>query len=190
MSQPTLSLLPDHRSDLSGSFVDTFASLAKYFTLADATNDDDMECARAVANVLTGVVHSSDTDCDYYPCTLSGADPTSDEFFAALAVARDARCKVSGWDNPKLEVVRAVAGKGEGSALALISRLNANELENASDYLEDEEAMDAAIAKLAALGPIVGVQLCTDDGASKVVLTLARRPNGTHVGLFTVRVET
>lgn len=192
MSLPKLSLLPDHRSELSESFEDTFASLEKYFTLTDAPNDDDTEAARSVASLLAEVQHSSDVDCEYYPCTLSGADPTSDEFFAALGVARDQRCEVSGWDNPKLEVTRAVAGEDVGSALALITRLNTHELTDLSSYVteEDKTAIDAAIARLAALGPIVGVQLCTDDGASKVQLTLARRPNGSHVGVLTIAIET
>lgn len=192
MSRPTLSFLPDHRAEMADIYEDTFASLGNYFTLADAPNDDDTEAARTVAGALEGEVHSSDVDCDFYPCTLSGMDPTSDEFFAALGVARDARCKVSGWDNPKLEVRRAEPGEGEGSALALITRLNASELEDVAEYLgpDGKEPIDAAIARLEALGPIVGIQLCTDDGASKVVLTLARRPNGVHVGVLAIRIET
>lgn len=192
MSLPTLSFLPEHRAELVDIYEDTFASLEKYFTLADAPDNDDTEAARTVAGALAGEVHSSDVDSDFYPCVLSGMDPTSDEFFAALGVARDARCKVSGWDNPKLEVLRAQPGEGEGSALALITRLNASELEDVPNYLgpSGKEPVDAAIARLEALGPIVGIQLCTDDGASKVVLTLARRPNGVHVGVLAVRIET
>lgn len=192
MTLPTLSLLPNHRSELSESFEDSVASLAKYFTLTDANNDDDMESARAVASALDGSMHSSDVDCEYYPCTLSGPNPTSDEFFAALGVARDARTTVSGWDNPKLDVRSAVAGEGLGSALALITRLGEAEIGNVEDYLgpEGTVAIKAGIARLETFGPIVGVQLCTDDGASKVVLTLARRPSGIHIGVLTVRVET
>lgn len=192
MTRPTLSLLPEHRAELDDIYEDTFASFGKYFTLADAPDDDDTEAARTVASTLAGEVHSSDVDSDFYPCTLSGMDPSSDAFFAALGVARDARCKVSGWDNPKLEVVRAQAGEGEGSALALITRLNASELADVPNYLgpDGKEPIDAAIARLAALGPIVGIQLCTDDGVSKVVLTLARRPSGVHVGVMAIRIET
>lgn len=192
MIRPTLSFLPDHRAELADIYEDTFASLEKYFTMIDALNDDDTEAARSVAAALEGEVHSSDVDSDFYPCTLTGIDPTSDEFFAALGVARDARCKVSGWDNPKLEVRRAEPGAGEGSALALITRLGASELEDVAEYLgpDGQAPIDAAIARLAAIGPIVGIQLCTDDGVSKVVLTLARRANGVHVGVMAVRIET
>lgn len=192
MTRPTLSFLPEQRAELADIYEDTFASLGNYFTLTDAPNDADTEAARSVASTLAGEVHSSDIDSDFYPCTLAGMDPTSDEFFAALGVARDARCKVGGFDNPKLEVRRAEPGEGEGSALALITRLNAHELEDVPNYLgpEGKQPIDAAIARLAELGPIVGIQLCTDDGASKVVLTLARRPSGVHVGVMALRMET
>ncbi|WAS90047.1 hypothetical protein [Nannocystis punicea] len=192
MSRPRLSLHPDHRTQLSAFFPDTFASLADYAELVDAADDGDLAAACAVAGELAGVVHSSDVDCDYYPCALLGPDPTGDEFFAALGVARDARAKVSGWDNPRLEVVRAGAGEGDRPALALITRLNEGELLRIGDYIveDDQQALARALDRLAALGPVVGVQLCTDDGASKVVLTLARRAPGVHVGVLTVRVET
>src|SRR5687768_9446476 len=122
MSKPVLSLLPKHREELNEYFEDTFASLGTYFTLADAPNDADAEAARAVASALSGVVHSSDTDADYYPCVLEAPEPTSAAFFAAVGVAADARAKVSGWDNPKLEAVRAGNGENERSAMALVTR--------------------------------------------------------------------
>lgn len=192
MALPTLSLLPAHRADFSESFPETHESLVAYFDLADAKNDADFEDARAVAAALDGVLHSSDVDCEYYPCVLTGPDPTSDAFFTALGVARDARASVSGWDNPKLEVVSAGDGDGRRPALALITRLGDLELAQISDYVgeEDQEAIGRAIERLTAIGPVVGVQLCTDDGVSKVVLTLARRPGGAHVGVATVRIET
>lgn len=188
MASPTLSLLPDQLAELRASFADTFASLAQHFTLA-AAEDADIAGAQAVADVLAGVCHSSDVDCEYYPCTLIGPDPSSDEFFAAVGVDRDARAEIGCRDNPRLEVVEARAG--QGSALALLTRLGPHALGDLDGHLgpEDREAIDAAITGLAALGPIVGVQLCSDDGVSKVVLTLARRPSGVHVGLLTVRVE-
>ncbi|MFO0642439.1 MAG: hypothetical protein U0183_24635 [Polyangiaceae bacterium] len=191
MTLPALAFLPDHRKELVDALPEAFESIGKYFDLRDDRNDAAMENARAVAAALEGVVHSSDTDCDYYPCVLSGLDPDSDAFFAALGVARDARFSVGGYDNPKLEVVRAGSGDGERSALALISRLGDYELGNISDYLEagDQKAIGAAIAKLEALGPIVGVQLCADDHATKLVLTLAKSGDA-YVGVAVVRVET
>ena len=191
MTLPKLAFLPDHRQELVDALPEAFESIGKYFDLKDDRNDAAMENARAVATALEGVVHSSDTDCDYYPCVLSGADPESDAFFAALGVARDARFSVGGYDNPKLEVVRAGSGEGERSALALISRLGEYELGNISDDLEagDPKAIGAAIAKLEALGPIVGVQLCADDHATKLVLTLAKSGDA-YVGVAVVRVET
>jgi hypothetical protein len=192
-NRPALHLAPAHRRNLTEHFDDTMASLASYFTLEDGSAAaDDMKQASAVAAALEGVVHSSDTDCAYYPCVLTGAEPLDDSFFAALGIARDAKARVSGWENPKLEVVAAGKGKGKRPALALITRLNEGELDELDDYLSEEEqtALTAALAQLETLGPIVGVQLCTDDGASKVVLTLARRESGAHVGVLTVRVET
>lgn len=191
MPLPTLAFLPDHRKELQDALPEAFASIGKYFDLRDAPNDAHTENARAVAAALEGVVHSSDTDCDYYPCVLSGADPDSDAFFAALGVARDARFSVGGYDNPKLEVVRAGSGEGERSALALISRLGEYELGQISEYLveSDQQAIGAAITKLESLGPIVGVQLCADDHATKLVLTLAKSGDA-YVGVAVVRIET
>jgi hypothetical protein len=191
MSLPTLAFLPDHRKELTDALPEAFESIGKYFDLRDAPNDAHTENARAVAAALEGVVHSSDTDCDYYPCVLSGADPDSDAFFTALGVARDARFSVGGYDNPKLEVVRAGSGEGERSALALISRLGEYELGQISEYLveSDQQAIGAAITKLESLGPIVGVQLCADDQATKLVLTLAKSGDA-YVGVAVVRVET
>lgn len=191
MTLPTLSLLPDHRRDLVEALPEAFESIGKYFELRDAQNDAHMESARAVAAALAGVVHSSDTDCQYYPCVLTGPDPDSDTFFAALGVARDARFSVGGYDNPKLEVVRAGTGHDERSALALLSRLGEHELTQLSMYLTEptQRAIGAAIAQLEALGPIVGVQLCADDHATKLVLTVAKRGDA-YVGVAVVRIET
>lgn len=192
MMKPALSLTPDHRKELNEYFEDTIASLGKYFAIEESAAGDDMQHAQTVADILKDTVHSSDTDCSYYPCVLTGPNPLDDAFFAALGVTRADRASVSGWDNPKLEVVAAGTGDNDRPALALITRLNDDDLEEISEYLGDEEqeAVNAAIAKLETIGPIVGVQLCTDDGASKVVLTLARRPSGTHVGVLTIRIET
>ncbi|MBK8214467.1 MAG: hypothetical protein IPK71_12060 [Myxococcales bacterium] len=191
MSLPTLAFLPDHRNELVDALPEAFESIGKYFDLRDAENAAPIENARAVAAALEGVVHSSDTDCDYYPCVLSGVDPDSDAFFAALGVTRDARFSVGGYDNPKLEVVRAGSGEGERSALALLTRLGDYELGRLSEYIEesDQKAIGTAIAKLESLGPIVGVQLCADDHATKLVLTLAKS-GGVYVGVAVVRVET
>ena len=192
MPLPQLALHADQRAELVEAFASTFASVQKYFDVVDAKNDDAMEVARSIETSLAGVLHSSDTDCEYYPCILSGPEPTSDAFFASLGVTRDARCTMSGWDNPKLEVIRAGTGVGERSAFGLLTRLGDYEVEHWDEYVTNEEKvlLDAAIAKLEQAGPIVGIQLCTDDSVAKLVLTLARRPDGRHVGVLTVRIET
>jgi hypothetical protein len=191
-TRPALSINPDHRKELAEYFDETLASLAKYVALEESADADDMQLALAVAETLKGLVHSSDTDCEYYPCVLTGHNPLDDSFFAALGITRAQRASVSGWDNPKLEVVAAGNGDAERPAIALITRLNEGELEEISEYVDEEEqkTLNAALAKLEKIGPVVGVQLCTDDGASKVVLTLARRPSGAHVGVLTIRIET
>lgn len=188
MTRPRLLLVPQHRAELLQHFEEMSGSLPRYFELHDAKDGADLEAARAVAAKLDGVVHSSDTDCEYYPCVLEADDPTGDAFFAALDVARDARASVSGWDNPKLEVVPST----ERSTLALLTRLNPGELEELDEYIEagDQAALKAAIGVLESYGPVVGIQLCTDDGASKLCLTVARHAPGVHVGVLTVRIET
>jgi hypothetical protein len=188
MPLPRLLIVPEHRADLSENFEELMGSLPRYFELHDAKADADLEAARKVAAALAGVVHSSDTDCDYWPCVLEADDPASDAFFAAVGVARDARASVSGWDNPKLEVVRST----ERPTIALLTRLNDDELQAIDDYVgeEDQAALRRASDELAAIGPVVGIQLCTDDGASKLCITVARRAPGVHVGVMTVRIET
>lgn len=191
MSRPTLAFIPDHRKQIIDALPEAFESLGAYLELHDAANDAHMEKARAVAATLEGVVHSSDTDCEYFPCVLAGADPGSDAFFEAVGIARDARTSVGGYDNPKLEVVVAGTDRSKRSALALLTRLSESSLDEISEYLEesDQRAIRAAITKLAAIGPIVGVQLCADDHATKLVLTVAKDGDA-YVGVATIRVET
>jgi hypothetical protein len=187
MTRPRLHLVPQHRSDLLQYFEELMPSLSRYFELRDA-GGDDLVAARRVAELLEGVVHSSDTDCEYYPCVLEAEDPAGDSFFAAVGIARDARQSVSGWDNPKLECVRAT----ERPTIALLTRLNDDELEEIDDYVgaEDLAALNKAADELAAIGTVTGIQLATDDGASKVCITVARRAPGVHVGVLTIRIET
>lgn len=191
MPRPILAFLPDHQKQLIDSLPEAFESFGTYLDLRDAANDAHMEKARAVAEILDGVVHSSDTDCEYFPCVLAGAAPDSDAFFEATGIARDARTSVGGYDNPKLEVVLAGTGGSKRSALALITRLSESNLEEISEYLEEsaQKAIRAAITKLAAIGPLVGVQLCADDHATKLVLTLAKDGDA-YIGVATLRVET
>jgi hypothetical protein len=98
---------------------------------------------------------------------------------------------VGGYDNPRLDVVRAGSGQGERSSPALISRLGESTLRQISDDLveSDQQAIGAAIARRESLGPIVGVQLCADDHATRLVLTLARSGDA-YVGVAVVRIET
>ena len=193
-TKPTLYLLPEHHQMMTeGDVEPTFTSLAKYISLVAGApaEGDDMAQAEDIAESIADVVHSSDIDSSYYPCVLLGAEPLDDSFFAALGIARGTEVKVGGHENPKLEVVAAGKGKGQRTALQLITRLDDFYFEKLSEYVveEDQVSLNAAIAKMEAHGPIVGVQLCTDDGVSKIVLTLARRASGAHVGVLAVLVE-
>ena len=89
MTRPVLALLPDDRAALSSWFEDTFASLSNYFTLDDAPGDADFAAARAVAAALSEVEHSSDVDCAYYACTLSGPEPGSPPSGPKAALPQD-----------------------------------------------------------------------------------------------------
>jgi hypothetical protein len=194
-TKPTLYLTPDHHAELTvGHVEDSFASLATYVTLVAGAPaaGDDMAQAHEIAETLQGLEHSSDIDMAYFPCVLTGAEPLDDSFFTALGIARGTEVKVSGYENPKLEVVAAGTGEGQRTALQLFTRLSDYAFSNLSEYCaeNEQELLNATIAKMEAHGPIVGVQLCTDDGVSKIVLTLARRESGAHIGVLTVRVET
>lgn len=197
-SRPTLYLLPEHRNRFTKSFDTTMASLAKYVTLEDSASpvSGDMAEASKIADALDGLFDSSDIDCPYRPCVLTGPDPRDDAFFASLGIARSAMTKVGGYDSVKLQVVTAANSierwDVERPALALITRLGKSEYEDISDYIEEDEveAFEAAVEKLGELGPLVHIDLCSDDGSNRVVLTLARRESGTHVGVMTIRQET
>jgi hypothetical protein len=192
MTPPQLRLVPEHRAEIQEHYEEVTPSLSRYFALQDATEGDDLAAAHGVAALLEGVVHSSDTDCAYYPCVLATVDPSSDAFFAALGVARDARADVSGYDNPKLEVVRAGDGDERRPTFALLTRLGDYELQRLNEYVEEPDlsALRSAAAALAAIGPVVGIQLCTDEGVGKIVLTVAERSPGIYAGVLTIRIET
>jgi hypothetical protein len=190
-SRPVLALTPEHCAEVRKYYEQVAVAMGRYLELADAGEGADLEAARSVAAELDGVVHSSDTDCDYYPCVLHAPDPTSDAFFAALDIPRGAPTKVGGFDEIKLDVAQAGDGEGQRSAVALLTRLGEYEMGMLHEYVSDTDlaALEAAEGALAAIGPVVGVQLCTDE-VSKLVLTLAERSPGVYVGVATIRIET
>ena len=150
-TKPTLYLLPEHHEMMTeGAVKPTFTSFASYIPLVAGApaEGDDMAQAEDIAASIADVVHSSDIDSSYYPCVLLGAEPLDDSFFAALGIARDAIANVSGFENPKLEVVAAGTGKGQRSALQLITRLSDFHLEKLSEYVtkEDQESFKAGFA--------------------------------------------
>ncbi len=191
MTRPTLTLLPATREELS-AFGDAFASIEAYFTLAEADPEDpDFAAAVESAESMRGATRSSDIDCDYYPCTFAAPELDSEAFFTAVGVARATRTTVGGFDNPKLEVV--VAGDGDGEherpALVIISWLTGVTLDDIEEYISPLDFADA-IALLERSGKLHGVQLCTDDGVSKIQLTVSRRPSGVYAGVITLSIET
>ncbi|HEY0138868.1 MAG TPA: hypothetical protein VGB85_32505 [Nannocystis sp.] len=191
MTLPILAVRAETRAEL-GSFDAAFASLNKYFDVVEAAEDADIAAADAVIEALDGLEHSSDIDSAYFACTLTAPELGSDEFFAATGIGRDERQSVGGYDNPKLAVITAGDGEDERPPVLLITWLNNIELEDAAEYVGDEGvvAAEQAAAVLARSGKIQGVQICTDDRATKFQMVVAKQRSGVYAGVLTVSVET
>jgi hypothetical protein len=186
-TKPILYVRPEARTDLAKYYAGAWAALELRFTLAPWSDaGKDGKRADDIAAFLEGVVHSSDTDCEYYPVVLDGVDPASAAFFTALGIGAKERASVGGYDNPKLEVSK------KKKTLQLLTRLGDDEFEELDEYVEEAEqrALGKAAKALEAIAPPVGVQLCADDGASKVVMTLAAVGPSRNLGILAVRIET
>jgi hypothetical protein len=60
------------------------------------------------------------------------------------------------------------------------------------EYVEeaDQKAYARAAKALEAIGKVVGFTLCADDGATKLVFTVAETASGAWSGVLAVRSET
>jgi hypothetical protein len=70
--------------------------------------------------------------------------------------------------------------------------VNDDTWEKLDEYVEqaDQAAYAKAVTALEAIGPVVGVCLCADDHATKLVFTLAQAASGAWSGVLAVRIET
>ncbi|MDI3292017.1 hypothetical protein [Polyangium sp. 15x6] len=73
-----------------------------------------------------------------------------------------------------------------------LSGLGKDYIKDWSNYIVEEEkvVLDEVTKKLNSLGTMYSINLCADDGAHRILLTVAYRKNGPAVGFFTLRQET
>ena len=190
-----LAVPPNARSLIEEHYEGAAAALGAYFELAPwppANWDDakgDAKHAEAIAKALEGVVHSSDTDFDYVPCVLHGVD-LKKGLFAALGIKKTDRFSVGGYDNAKLTVT---AASKKHPPLRLMAHLvNDDTWAELDEYVEqgDQQAYAKAAKALESVGDVVGVCLCANDGATKLVFTMAKAASGAWSGVLAVRTET
>lgn len=191
MTKPVLHLHESTRSDLGEYYDAALAALQNLFTIETLApkgeeTTTEKKLAEGVAAALDGVVMSTDIDSEFYPCVLTGIDPSDvTAFHAALGIAESERFSVGGYDNPKLAVSKK-------APLALTTLLNDHELDDIGEYVlpDDQKAHERAGKLLSELSPPVGVVLCAEDHATKVAFTLAKAPSGAFVGILALRSET
>lgn len=195
-----LHLHPDMRQEICETYGAAGAALAKYFaqpSAADKKPKKEMALASKVARELDGLYHSSEVDCFYYACVLTGADLLDDAaFYGAMGIGRDEKTTLGGHEQDKLETLAGpVRGERDDGTcyetVQLLTKLSDDELESIDDYVDkgEQENYSGAAAVLESIGTVVGGHLCADDGASKIVFTLAETEPGTWVGLLAVRIE-
>jgi len=192
MSKLTLTIDDALRGSLQEQNAALVASIDKYLAPRPWTDDEDARLATEIADLLVNLVHSSDIDIGYFPCVLEGPEPGTPAFYEAIGIDPKARFKVGGFDNAKVEVLGEGEGKGKLPGFALISGLGKDNLDDWQEYVVEEEKLllDEVSKKLASLGTMYSINLCADDGAHRILLTVAYRNKGPAVGFFTLRQET
>jgi hypothetical protein len=192
MSKLTLSIDDALRANLQDQNAALVASIDKYLAPRAWTDDEDSRLATEIADLLQGIVHTSDIDVGYFPCVLEGPEPGTPAFYEAIGIAPTARFRVGGFDNPKVGVLSEGEGEGKLPGFALISGLGKHLIDEWREYVVEEEkvVLDEVSKKLASLGTMYSINLCADDGAHRLLLTVAYRDKGPAVGFFTLRQET
>ncbi len=189
-----LHLSPKARKAISKDFPGVAKALTERFSLPEnASAVKEFEQATRVADALRGVVHSSDADCEYFPCVMSGVDLEDDKaFYGALRIGQKELATVGGDEQRKLSTFYGpTEGEENVPTVQLMTNLDDDEFEGLDEYLDPDEqkALEKAGKLLEKTGTVIGGVLCADDDVSKLIFTLAKSKSGAWVGVCTCRVE-
>ena len=175
------------------------ATLARHLTVSD--DRGGIESAVAVADqaarALDGVVHTTDTDCPYFPIVLFGANLLDDDqFFGACGIDPDDEVNVGGDDQPRLETFFGPQRKPVGEVYPTVQLLTKlfddYEWEHRDEYILEEERprYDEAAKVLEDNGSVVGGILCGDDYITRMVFVVSQCKKDVWAGVLTVLIET
>ena len=178
LDQAAIATLADQLPSLHKELGELFAFHETDFAESKA---EGLALANNVSQALGDCVLSSDIDAPFWPCSLVGlgADP-----FAALGIERDAIVKLSGWENPKLNV-------REVTAVQALANLPEHLFEQQQDYVSEQDAATFTNAgeMLKAHGALQNLQLAFVADSAKLVFTVVA-VDSALVGVVSLAVET
>ncbi len=189
-----LHLTPNARKAISQNFPGVAKAVKERFVVPAAGSAvKELDQAAKVAEALRGVVHSSDADCEYFPCVMSGVDLEDDAaFYGALGVGQKELATVGGDEGRKLSTYYGPQeGEDNVPTVQLLTNLDDEEFEGLDEYLEPDEqkALNKAARLLEKIGTVIGGVLCADDNVGKLIFTVAKSRSGAWVGVCTCRIE-
>ncbi len=189
-----LHLSPKARKAISKDFPGVATALSERFSLPEnASAVKEFEQATQVAEALKGVVHSSEADCEYFPCVMTGVSLEDDAaFYGALGIGQKELATVGGDEQRKLSTYYGpTEGEENVPTVQLMTGLDDEEFEGLDEYLEPDEqkALGKAARLLEKTGTVIGGVLCADDEESKLIFTVAKSKSGAWVGVCTCRLE-
>ena len=189
-----LHLSPKARKAISKDFPGVAKALNERFSLPEnASAVKEFEQATKVADALRGVVQSSEADCEYFPCVMSGVDLEDDAaFYGALGVGKKELATIGGDEQRKLSTFYGpTEGEENVPTVQLLMNLDDEEFDGLDAYLEPDEqkALETAARLLEKTGTVIGGVLCAEDNVSKLIFTVAKSRSGAWVGVCTCRIE-
>jgi hypothetical protein len=147
----------------------------------ESADSGSMGLAQRVAVLLDDCVLSSDIDAPYWACVWKGL---TDDPWHALRTTKVERVKLSGWDNPRLDVRTVPVAQA-------LANLTDEEFASVGDYVtqDDQEAFAEVSRLLEPEGPVVSMTLAFPEESVKLVFTLVRQGDE-HAGVVALAVET
>ncbi len=196
-----LFLSDEGRGIAARAFPAAAAALEKHFVVDTSPPEAERAFANEVAERLRTVTHSSESECPYFACVVSGVDLEDDRaFFGALGIGAREKARVGGREREMLSTAYGPVRRGgtyeeHTSTRELLTMISDEDLEDEPDeYLgkEELEVYERAGTLLETRDVVVGGVLCAADGATLLVFALARAAgsDASWSGVMTFRVET
>lgn len=195
--KPMIYLHPEAWEHLKNYYDGAAAALEQYFVPTSEESKPSSEAialADSVAGALEGVCYSTDTDCSYFACVLSGVDMENDSaFYGGVGIEQDLEVQIGGFDSLKLETMYGRTGGEEFTpTFDLLTGLGEDALEEIDEYVDEEsqESYREAAALLDEKETVVGGYLCADDEVSRIRFTFGKTSSDAWAGVITVGIET